>query len=114
TTVWDADTGERLLLDPDTRPVSYHRSTKTFLTPLPNGEFRLSRLVGKPLAWRSEAVLHVARGIAAAGTFGELPVLPDSVEEAGCNEAELLAHCRHPGAHGRECWAVDRILDAGE
>src|SRR5262249_5037694 len=113
TRVWNADTGECLLHDPDTRPTRYHRSAKTFLTVLPDGEFRLSKLVGRPFAWRSEAVLHVAQGIAAAGAFNELPYLADALEEAGCDDAALLAHCRNPGPHGRECWAVDRILDAG-
>jgi hypothetical protein len=44
--VWDADTGERLLHEPDFRPTVYHPGTKQFLTLLPDGRFQLSRLVG--------------------------------------------------------------------
>jgi hypothetical protein len=36
-----------------------------------------------------------------------LAVLADALEEAGCTDAELLAHLRRPGPHVRGCWAVD-------
>ena len=38
------------------------------------------------------------------------PVLADALEDAGCTNADLLAHCRGPGPHVRGCWAVDLIL----
>jgi hypothetical protein len=40
-----------------------------------------------------------------------LAVLADALEEAGCDNADLLNHCRGPGPHIRGCWAVDLILD---
>jgi hypothetical protein len=113
TAVWDAESGERLLHDPDVRPTRYHRAAKTLLTTFPGGTFRLSKLVGWPVdpSWRTEAVLRVAEGIAAEGTFADLPVLADALEEAGCTDPALLVHCRESGAHGHECWVLDRILD---
>jgi hypothetical protein len=39
-----------------------------------------------------------------------LAVLSDALEEAGCADADLLAHLRSPGPHVRGCWAVDLIL----
>ncbi len=39
-----------------------------------------------------------------------LAVLADALEEAGCTEAELLAHLRSPGPHVRGCFAVDAVL----
>ena len=27
----------------------------------------------------------------------------------GCPDAEMLAHCRQPGAHAGRCWVVDRL-----
>jgi hypothetical protein len=30
--------------------------------------------------------------------------------DAGCNDEELLAHCRSEGPHARGCWALDLIL----
>jgi hypothetical protein len=39
-----------------------------------------------------------------------LAVLADALEEAGCNDAEILTHLRSPGPHVRGCWALDLIL----
>ncbi len=39
-----------------------------------------------------------------------LAVLADALEEAGCQEAELLGHLRSEQVHVRGCWAVDVIL----
>jgi hypothetical protein len=45
--VWDVDTGERLLHDAGFHPLRYHRGTRQFLTTNPDGElFVVSRLVG--------------------------------------------------------------------
>jgi hypothetical protein len=50
-----------------------------------------------------------------AGTLdtARLAVLADALEEAGCDQADLLAHLRGPGPHVRGCWAVDLILGKG-
>jgi hypothetical protein len=42
--------------------------------------------------------------------FGDLPILADALEEAGCTSAEMLDHCRAPQAHYRGCWVVDAVL----
>ena len=47
TSVWDAQTGERLLFDAALRPLRYHRGAHQFLTILPDGAFQISRLVGQ-------------------------------------------------------------------
>src|SRR5262249_2457089 len=41
---------------------------------------------------------------------GRLAILADAVEEAGCTDAEVLAHLRGPGPHVRGCWALDALL----
>jgi hypothetical protein len=45
--------------------------------------------------------------------FGELPILADALEDAGCTEAALLEHLRGPGPHERGCWALDVVLGKG-
>lgn len=55
-------------------------------------------------------VTQLARSIAESRDFSSLPVLGDALEEAGCTDARLLAHCRKPGDHGCGCWAVDVLL----
>ena len=52
----------------------------------------------------------LARTIYDDRRFDLLPILADALEEAGCGDAEILAHCRGPGPHVRGCWAVDLVL----
>ena len=45
-----------------------------------------------------------------AREFGNLPVLADALQDAGCENADVLDHCRGPGSHVRGCWVVDLVL----
>ena len=47
-----------------------------------------------------------------SGTLDDdrIKVLADALEDAGCDNADILAHCRLPGTHVRGCWVVDSIL----
>jgi hypothetical protein len=42
--------------------------------------------------------------------FEEMPALADALEQAGCTDAEILAHCRQPGPHVRGCSVIDLLL----
>lgn len=61
-------------------------------------------------AWRTPAVISLANEIYADRTFAALPVLADMLEDAGCDDADLLAHLRGPGPHVRGCFALDLVL----
>jgi hypothetical protein len=37
-------------------------------------------------------------------------VLADALEEAGCDDADILNHLRSPAPHVRGCWVVDLLL----
>jgi hypothetical protein len=39
-----------------------------------------------------------------------LGILADTLEDAGCTDADLLGHCRRSGEHVRGCWVVDLLL----
>jgi hypothetical protein len=60
--------------------------------------------------WQTEAVVTLASAIYAERTFGRLQVLADALEEAGCGDEDMLAHCRRNGGHVRGCWVVDLVL----
>jgi len=62
------------------------------------------------LAWNGGTVRRIAGGIYEDRAFGRLPILADALLDAGCEDEELLAHCRSEGPHVRGCWAVDLIL----
>jgi hypothetical protein len=55
-------------------------------------------------------VAKLAQSIYADRAFDRLPMLADALEDAGCDKADILAHCRGPGPHVRGCWVVDLIL----
>lgn len=77
----------------------------------------LRDIIGNPFrpvifdpAWRSESVSALATGIYADRAFDRLPILSDALEEAGCDHADILNHCRGPGPHVKGCWVVDLVL----
>lgn len=62
-------------------------------------------------AWRTPDVTALARGIYDARAFDGLPVLADALQEAGCDNDELLNHLRDMSrTHIRGCWALDLCL----
>ena len=61
--------------------------------------------------WRTPAVLDQARAIYDVQAFDQLPVLADALKEAGCDDADILSHCRGPGPHACGCWVVDLVLE---
>jgi hypothetical protein len=62
------------------------------------------------LTWNDGTVPKLAQTIYDDRRFDLLPILADALEEAGCDSADILAHCRGPGPHVRGCWVVDLLL----
>jgi len=62
------------------------------------------------LAWNDGAIRKMAQSVYDARAFDRLPLLADALEEAGCDNAGVLTHCRQPGEHVRGCWVVDLLL----
>jgi hypothetical protein len=60
--------------------------------------------------WNDSCAVKIARAIYEQRRFDDLPVLADALEEAGCTDADILAHCRGPGPHVRGCWVIDLLL----
>ena len=65
------------------------------------------------LTWNGGLVATLAASIYDERRFGDLGVLADALEEAGCGAGELLAHCRSPGPHVLGCWALDALIGKG-
>jgi hypothetical protein len=61
-------------------------------------------------AWRTPAVVMLAESIYEQRGFDRMPSLGDALEVAGCDNADLIAHCRSPMEHVRGCWVVDGLL----
>jgi hypothetical protein len=62
------------------------------------------------LRWDGRRVLKLAQAIYQGHRFGDLPILADAVEEAGCADSRILDHCRQPAEHARGCWLLDALL----
>lgn len=62
------------------------------------------------LNWNDATVPRMARRIAAEHLFGDLPILADAIEEAGCPDEEVLIHLRSAGPHPRTCWIVELLV----
>jgi len=67
--------------------------------------------------WLTPAVLSIAQAAydncnLPSGTLdnARLAVLGDALEDAGCDNQNILNHLRQPGEHVRGCWCVDAIL----
>jgi hypothetical protein len=79
--------------------------------------FRPTQVNPAWVSWNDDLVTRLARSIyeersLPAGTLDNtrLGVLADALEEAGCTDADLLAHLRSPGPHVRGCFALDLLL----
>jgi len=62
------------------------------------------------LRWNEGILRRLAESIYHERAFDRLPVLADALEDAGCDDADILSHCRGPGPHVRGCWALDLLL----
>jgi hypothetical protein len=61
-------------------------------------------------AWLTSDVVTLARGIYEDRAFDRMPILADALQDAGCDNEDVLNHCRGPGPHVRGCWVVDLVL----
>jgi hypothetical protein len=61
-------------------------------------------------SWLTPTVLALAAALYPERAFDRLPILADALEEAGCDDAEVLAHYRGDGPHVRGCWVIDLVL----
>ena len=62
--------------------------------------------------WRTDTAVTLARQMYDSREFSAMPILADALQDAGCDNDELLTHCRDANqVHVRGCWVVDLVLD---
>src|SRR5262245_43074535 len=62
--------------------------------------------------WRTNTALALARQMYESRDFSVMPILADALQDAGCDNEDILSHCRdikHP--HVPACRVVDLVLD---
>jgi hypothetical protein len=54
--------------------------------------------------------LDLAQAIYKDLAFGQMAILADALMDAGCDNEEIVNHCRSDGPHVRGCWVVDLLV----
>ena len=63
-------------------------------------------------AWRTSTAVSLAKQMYKSGEFSAMPILADALQDAGCDNDDILTHCRDAKQlHVRGCWVVDGVLD---
>jgi hypothetical protein len=77
----------------------------------------IHEIVGNPFrpiafdhTWRTDTAVALARLLYESRDFSAMPILADAFQDAGCDNDDILSHCRGPGPHVRGCWVVDLVL----
>jgi hypothetical protein len=61
-------------------------------------------------AWLTSTVFALAEGIYRDRAFDRMPILADALQDAGCDNEDILNHCRDTTlTHVRGCWAIDLL-----
>jgi hypothetical protein len=68
------------------------------------------RQVATDPSWLTSTAVILAKGVYDSRAFDRLPILADALQDAGCENTEILDHCRGGGPHVRGCWVVDLVL----
>jgi hypothetical protein len=99
--------GDRAKLQVLFKKVDEQRIRSGFLRDIIGNPFRIFTFDS---TWKTQTVVQLSQSIYDERRFEDMPVLADALEEAGCQDATVLEHCRGPGPHVRGCWVVDLIL----
>src|SRR5262249_28839418 len=62
------------------------------------------------LAWQEGTVAKLSRGVLERGWDGQGSVLHDALVEAGCEDPDLLGHCREGCVPGQSCSLLAVLL----
>jgi len=62
-------------------------------------------------SWLTSTVLALARQMYDSRDSSAMPILADALQDAGCDNEQILNHCRQPGVHVRGCFVVDLLLN---
>jgi hypothetical protein len=61
-------------------------------------------------SWLTSTVVSLATGIYDEKAFDRMPILADALQDARCDNEDILNHCRQDGEHVKGCFVVDLIL----
>jgi hypothetical protein len=62
-------------------------------------------------SWLTSTVVSLAQQMYDTRDFSAMPILADALQDAGCENEEVLNHCRGSGPHVRGCWVLDLLTN---
>ncbi|WP_162667923.1 hypothetical protein [Gemmata massiliana] len=82
------------------------------------GQWLVRDIFGNPFrsvvfspSWRASTAIALAGQMYESRDFSAMPILADALQDAGCDNTDVLDHCRGEGPHVRGCWVVDLVLN---
>jgi hypothetical protein len=60
-------------------------------------------------SWLTSTVVALAAQMYESRDFSAMPILADALQDVGCENEDVLNHCRGDGPHVRGCWVVDLL-----
>jgi hypothetical protein len=85
------------------RALPRHRVFEELLGPDPPPDFSPS--------WRTDTAVTLAHTMYDSRDFSAMPIFADALQDAGCDNEDILNHCRDTRVtHIRGCWVVDLVL----
>ncbi|MBA4192078.1 MAG: hypothetical protein C0467_29215 [Planctomycetaceae bacterium] len=61
--------------------------------------------------WLTSTVVSLAQSMYESRDFSAMPILADALQDAGCDDPDILNHCRDVNqVHVRGCWVVDLVI----
>jgi hypothetical protein len=104
---WVADLGRAPLARAAISEVAEEESQLALIRDIFGNPFRP---VAFSPSWQTCTTVALAQQMYAARDFSAMPLLADALQAAGCDNEDILDHCRGQGPHVRGCWVVDMLL----
>ncbi|WP_439621470.1 hypothetical protein [Gemmata sp.] len=101
---WESETKAAWFAARDAERLILAAITRCAVGPLP------FRTVSFFAEWRTSTVVAIAQQMYDSRDFSVMPILADALQDAGCDNDDILDHCRGPGPHVRGCWVADLVL----
>ena len=110
-TAWETALGAAEHTASNAAQAAPRRAGRKAQTELINCIFGLQKSRKDPLdpRWLTSTVVDLAQAIYEEHAFGRMPILSDALMDAGCDNEEIILHCRSGGPHVRGCWVVDLL-----
>ncbi len=125
--IWPADDLNRFwwavggLFHPQSREAAQYSASAVLSGQEPEAQIAVQAalfcIVGNPFravavapSWLTSTVVALANQMYNSRDFGTMPILADALQDADCDNEDVLNHCRSDGPHVRGCWVVDLLL----